>query len=191
MESATQPSAPLPVHGAIHDDGSDRVNGAGRAPRIRPAGTRAAESMPMADLIHQASEQLSTLVRDELALARLEMTSKAKRAGTGAGLVGGAALLGLYGLFGVLAGAVLALALVVPAWAAALLVGGLLLVIAGVLALVGRRQFTRVGALVPVEAVDGAKQDVNAVKAAVGHRPPIGHRAALRARAAADHRGEH
>src|SRR5690242_4682320 len=93
-----------------------------------------------ADLVKQAAEQISTLVRDELRLARAEMTEKASRAGRGAGLLGGAGLVSLYGILGVLTGVVLLLARVMPAWGAALLVGVVLLIVAGVLALVGRTQ---------------------------------------------------
>src|SRR5437764_15462935 len=91
-------------------------------------------------LIRPAPETLSTLIRDELALAKAEMSEKASRAGKGAGLFGGAGLVSLYGVLGVLAAVVLLLAYVMPAWAAALLVGVVLLVIAGLLALVGRSQ---------------------------------------------------
>ena len=51
-----------------------------------------------AQLVSQMSEQVSTLVRDELALARVEMVEKGKRAGTGAGLLGGAGVLAMYGV---------------------------------------------------------------------------------------------
>src|SRR5215469_13782644 len=73
-----------------------------------------------AELIRRATEQLSTLVRDELALARAEMAQKLAHAGKGAGLFGGAGVVALYGVFGLLAAAVLGLAQVIPAWAAAL-----------------------------------------------------------------------
>src|SRR5690348_3085737 len=92
------------------------------------------------ELVKQAADQISTLVRDELALARAELGEKASRAGRGAGLFGGAGLVSLYGTLGVLVGIVLLLARVMPAWGAALLVGVVLLIVAGVLALAGRTQ---------------------------------------------------
>src|SRR5204862_4494962 len=92
-----------------------------------PAGHAGVMSEPgtqsTADLVKQAAEQISTLVRDELELARAEMTEKASRAGRGAGLFGGAGVVSLYGILGVLTGIVLLLARVMPAWGAALLVG--------------------------------------------------------------------
>ena len=126
-----------------------------------------------ADLVRQAAEQISTLIRDELALAKAEMSEKASRAGKGAGLFGGAGLVSLYGVLGVLAAVVLLLALVMPAWVAALLVGVVLLVIAGVLALAGRSQVRQATPPVPEEAVRGVRADIDTVTTAVEER---GHR---------------
>ncbi len=126
-----------------------------------------------ADLVRRAAEQMSTLVRDELALARAEMSEKAGRAGRGVGIVGGAGLVSLYGILAVLAGIVLLLARVMPAWGAALLVGIVLLVVAGVLALVGRAQVQQATPPVPQEAVDGLRADIDTVTTAVQER---GHR---------------
>jgi hypothetical protein len=133
---------------------------------IRP-GT---EDLSAADLIHRATEQLTTLIRDELALARAEMTEKAKRAGLGVGLFGGAGIISLYGVFGVLTATVLLLARVMPAWGAAGLVGLLLLAFAGVLALVGESQVSRATPPIPAEAVESVRADIDAVKTAVQER---------------------
>ena len=135
--------------------------------------TGAAQAQSTAELVRQAAEQISTLVRDELALARAEMATKASRAGRGAGLFGGAGLVSLYGILGVLTGIVLLLALVMPAWAAALLVGVVLLIVAGVLALAGRAQVRQAAPPVPTEAVHGVRADVDTVTTAVEER---GHR---------------
>ena len=126
-----------------------------------------------ADLVRQAGEQISTLVRDELALARAEMTEKASRAGRGAGLFGGAGLVSLYGILGVLTAIVLLLARVMPAWVAALLVGVVLLIVAGVLALAGRTQVRQAAPPVPTEATRGVRADIDTVTTAVEER---GHR---------------
>jgi uncharacterized membrane protein YqjE len=134
-------------------------------PDGHPAG-----SPSTAELIRQASEQLSSLVRDELALARAEMSAKAKHAGLGAALFGSAGLVALYGVFGVLSGVVLLIARVLPAWGAALAVGAALLVLAGVLGLIGRRQLGRVTSPVPAEAAASIRDDVSALKAAVQRR---------------------
>jgi hypothetical protein len=126
-----------------------------------------------ADLVRRAAEQISTLVRDELALARAEVSEKASHAGRGVGLFGGAGLVSLYGVFGVLAGIVLLLARVMPAWGAALLVGVVLLIVAGLMALVGRSQVRQATPPMPQEAVRGVRADLNAVTTAVEER---GHR---------------
>src|SRR5690348_10718686 len=75
-----------------------------------------------AELVRLAADQVSRLVRDELQLARMEMSVKARRFGVGAGLFGTAGVVALYGLGVLIATAVLALALVLPAWLAALIV---------------------------------------------------------------------
>ncbi|MGH3716433.1 MAG: phage holin family protein [Micromonosporaceae bacterium] len=111
------------------------------------------------ELVRQASDQLSRLVRDEMALARAELRDKGRHAGVGVGLFSGAGLVALYGVAGVLAAVVLALALVMPGWLAALLVGLVLLATAGVMALVGRGQLRRVAPPYPREALQGAKTD--------------------------------
>lgn len=117
-----------------------------------------------ADLVKQASEQLSHLVRDEIQLAQAELREKGKRAGTGIGLFSGAGLVALYGVAGLLTAAVLALALVMPAWAAALIVGAVLLAIAGVMALLGRGQLRRASPPKPEEAIASAKTDVRLLR---------------------------
>jgi Flp pilus assembly protein TadB len=123
-----------------------------------------------AELVKQASEQISRLVRDELALARAEMTTKAKRAGTGAGLLGGAGVVALYGVAALLATVIMLLALAMPYWLAALIVAIVLFAVAGVMALVGRRQVRQVGAPMPEQAVDSIKTDVQTVTDAVKER---------------------
>ena len=120
-----------------------------------------------AELISQLSEQVSTLVRDELALARVEMTEKGKRAGKGAGLLGGGGVLALYGLAALLFTIGALLALVMPPWAAALIVTVVLFAAAGVAALLGKKQVQRAGPPAPTAAVDSTKRDVQTVKRAV------------------------
>ena len=119
------------------------------------------------DLVSQAAAQISTLVRDELALAKLELTEKGKRAGIGGGLVGGAAVLGLYGLGLLLALAVVLLDLVWPLWLALLVVLVVVLAAAGVAALLGKQKLKAAAPPVPSDAVASAQADVQTVKNAV------------------------
>jgi uncharacterized membrane protein YqjE len=120
-----------------------------------------------ADLMSQAAAQVSTLVRDELALAKLELTEKGKRAGLGGGLFGGAAVLGLYGLGLLLALAVVLLDLVWPLWLAVLVVMVVVFAAAGVAALVGKQKLKAATPPVPTDAIAGTQADVQTVKQAV------------------------
>jgi membrane protein len=120
------------------------------------------------ELVGQLTEQVSTLVRDEIALAQVELKAKGKAAGIGAGLFGGAGLVAAYGVGVLIAAAVLGLATVVDAWLAALIVGVVVLAAAGVLALVGKKQVSQATPPLPTESIEGVKRDVEALKG--GHR---------------------
>ncbi|HEY8300553.1 MAG TPA: phage holin family protein [Jatrophihabitans sp.] len=111
------------------------------------------------DLVSQLSEQTSRLIRDELRLAQLELTAKGKRAGAGVGLFGGAGLFAFYGVACVITAVILALAGPLPDWLAALIVGAALLIVAGIAALVGKREVASATPPVPEEAIAGLKQD--------------------------------
>lgn len=119
---------------------------------------------PVAELIRDLSDQLSTLIRDELRLAQAELAQKGKRAGIGLGLFGGAGIVALYGVGALLTSIVLLLAMVVPPWAAALGVAVVLFIIAGVMALTGRKQVEKAVPPVPEQAVKSIKADVDEVK---------------------------
>lgn len=136
---------------------------------VPPAGGSGHEST--GQLIATATDQLSQLVRQEMQLARAELTANAKRAGTGVGAFGGAGIVALYGLAVLVATAVIALGLVLPLWLAALVVAVVLFAIAGALALFGRKKVE--AATPPAEhTVDNVRADVEAVKegSARGHQ---------------------
>ena len=117
-----------------------------------------------AALVHDVSELVPRLVRQELDLAKAELTAKGKRAGAGAGLLGGSGVVGWFGVAVLVAAAVPGLAEVMPAWAAALIVAAVLLAVAGVMALLGKSQMQKAVPPVPQEAMASAKDDVRAVK---------------------------
>jgi uncharacterized membrane protein YqjE len=117
-----------------------------------------------ADLLRQLSEQTTTLVRQEIDLAKVELAEKGKKAGIGAGMFGGAGALGFYALGAITACLILALATAMPGWLAALIVGVVYGAIAGVLALTGRNRVSAAGPPVPEQAVDSTKEDVRWVK---------------------------
>jgi uncharacterized membrane protein YqjE len=116
------------------------------------------------ELVKRLSEQVSTLVRDELKLAQLEMTRKGKQAGIGAGMLGGSGLIALYGVGCLLAGAILGLSRVLEPWLAALIVGAALLLVSGVAALLGKARLKKAAPLVPAQATDSVKADVNEIR---------------------------
>ena len=119
------------------------------------------------ELVKTASEQISRLVRDELRLAQAEVAQKGKHAGIGAGLFGAGGLIALYGVAALITAVVLLLAYVMPAWLAAVIVGVVLLGVAGVLALVGKKQVQQAAPPVPEDTVRNVKADVAAVSEAV------------------------
>jgi hypothetical protein len=134
--------------------------GATRATAPPPA----PEDASTGQLVGQLTEQISRLVRDEARLAQAEVTQKAKRLGIGAGLFGGAGLFAFLGLAVLVAAAVLALALVLPGWLAALVVAVVLLAVAGVLALVGKKDVEKGTPPVPSEAIASTRTDIQTVK---------------------------
>jgi hypothetical protein len=124
-------------------------------------------SASTAELVSDAASQLATLVRDEIALARAELAAKARRAGIGGGLLGGAVILTWYGVGLVIALAVVALDLVWPLWLALLVVIAAVLAAAGVAALLGRRELARALTPAPSEAAASVAADVRAVQDAI------------------------
>jgi hypothetical protein len=122
------------------------------------------EHRSVGELVGQATEQLSTLMRQEVALAKEELAEKGRRAGRGGGLLGAAGAVAYAGLL-VLSGAgVAALSLVLPVWAAALIVTGVLFVIAAVLAATGRAQLRRATPPTPEQALGSVRADVEEIK---------------------------
>lgn len=116
------------------------------------------------ELVSSLSEKLSQLIRDEIQLAKSEITDKAKHAGTGIGLFAGAAFLGFFAFAVLLAAAVLGLANAVPAWLAALTVAVVLLAIAAVLGVLGKKALERGMPPTPQRAQESVKHDIEAVK---------------------------
>lgn len=118
------------------------------------------------ELVSQLSEQATRLVRDEIRLAQIEMSAKAKQAGIGAGLLGVAGVLALYGLgAGIVTGGI-ALGLVLPLWLAALIITVFLFVVAGIVALIGKKRVTEITPA-PEHTIEGAKRAVDTVKKGV------------------------
>jgi uncharacterized membrane protein YqjE len=125
----------------------------------------APDERPVAELLKDLSEQTSTLVRKELELAKLELTEKGKRAGLGAGMFGGASLVGLYALGALTAAIVLILTTTMTAWLAAVIIAAAYGLLAAGLALAGRSRVKQATPPVPEQATRSVKEDVQWAKA--------------------------
>jgi uncharacterized membrane protein YqjE len=119
---------------------------------------------PVSDLVKQLASQTSTLVRQELDLAKAEMTEKATIAGKGAGLLGGAAVVGLLAAGALTACLILVLSEAMDAWLAALIVAVVFGAVAAALGLAGRNKVRAATPAVPQQTVETVKEDVEWAK---------------------------
>ena len=133
-------------------------------PAPQPGRTDVAD-LPIGELLKRASEQTSRLVREELQLAQLEMQQKAKHAGIGAGLLGGAGIVALFGVAVLIATVVLLLATAMDPWLAALVVAVVLLAAAGAMALAGKQQVAEAAPAKPERAIDSVHDDIDEIRA--------------------------
>jgi hypothetical protein len=118
----------------------------------------------LAELARQLSMQTTQLVRQEVELAKAELRVKGKRAGVGAGLFGGAGVLGFYALGAFTACAIAAISTTLAVWLSALIVGGAYGLVAGILALRGRSKVRQATPPLPERAVASIKEDVRFTK---------------------------
>ena len=116
------------------------------------------------DLVQDLSRQTSTLIRQEMRLAQAELAEKGRHAGKGAGMFGGAGLVALYGVGALIAAAILGLATVIEPWIAAAAIGAVLLLVAGILALTGKKELEEAGPPKPEQTLDSVQRDVATVK---------------------------
>ncbi len=129
-----------------------------------PATDRGATARSLPDLLSDLTTQMSTRGRQEVELARTEMTSKATRAGRGAAMIGAGGAVAYAG-FLVLAAAVVALLVEIglDLWLAALVVGIVLAAIGGLLAYQGQSTIKRTS-LAPERTVQTLKDDAEWVR---------------------------
>jgi uncharacterized membrane protein YqjE len=123
-----------------------------------------ARDQSIGELVKDLATQTSTLVRQELDLAKAEMTERGKRAGKGAGMLGAAALVGLLAAGALTACLIAALDGAMATWLAALIVTVVYAAIAGTLAMTGRKQIREATPPVPEQAIDSVKEDVQWAK---------------------------
>jgi MFS family permease len=127
-------------------------------------GGNAMRERPIGELFTELSEQTSTLIRQELELARAELKEKGREAGKGAGFLGGAGVVGLLAAGALTACLILLLDKAVAAWVAALIVAVVYGAIAGVLALRGKERVQASTPPAPEQTIETVKEDVEWAK---------------------------
>ena len=130
----------------------------------RSSTTEVPQEHSTGELVKMLSEQVSALIRDELKLARVEMTSKGKLAAIGTGMFGVSGVVAAYGVGCLLACTIIAISGAVAAWLAALIVGAALLAAAGIAAALGRRRLHQAAPPMPEETVASVKADVDEIR---------------------------
>jgi hypothetical protein len=128
------------------------------------AGHNGQHDRPVGELMGELAQQTSTLVRQELALARAELMDKGRTAGLGVGLIGGGGGLALFAFGALTASVILLLDKVMAAWLAALLVAVVYAVVAAVLTLRGKERIEESTPPVPEQTVETLKEDVEWAK---------------------------
>jgi hypothetical protein len=111
----------------------------------------------LGELVATATRDLSSLVRQEVALAKVELKREVAAAGKGAGMLGGAGFAGVLGLLFLSVAAAYALGRVVPLGTGFLIVGAAYVLVAGVLALMGKKSLGRMGP--PTRTIETLKDD--------------------------------
>lgn len=133
----------------------------------RPEHVPANPDMPLSELTTRLHDEVRELVHAEIALAKTEALHRAKRMGVGVGMFGTAGLLAFFAGGCAVAAFVLGLSNVARPWLAALIVAGVLLVVAVFVALPGRRGFRAQHPPVPANSLESIKADADAVRTAV------------------------
>jgi hypothetical protein len=118
----------------------------------------------VAELVKALSEQTSRLVSQEMELAKAELSVKGKELGVGAGLFGGAGVIGLFAVGALTAAIIAALSLAMATWLAALIVAVVYGAIAGIAALIGKKRVQEGAPPVPQQSIESVKEDVEWTK---------------------------
>lgn len=119
----------------------------------------------LGQLVADATQDISTIVRSEIAMAKAEVTAEAKIAGKGAGLLAGAAFVGLLGLIFLFHTLANVLAVWLPLWAGYLITTVVLFVLAAILGLVGKNSMSKVKPK-PERTIKNAQETIEAIKSA-------------------------
>jgi hypothetical protein len=131
---------------------------------VENGGATELRERPIGELLKQLSQETATLVRQELDLAKAEVSEKGKTAGAGAGMFGGAGMSAFLGLGALTAAAIAGLDTAMRTWLAALIVGAVWLAVTGVLALMGRNKVQEATPPVPEQTTESVKEDLQWAK---------------------------
>ena len=125
----------------------------------------------IAELLRRLSRETTLLVRQEVELARAELTAKGRVVGQSAGMFGAGTLLGLGAFAALTACIIMALALAMPGWLAALIVAVIYGAGAGISVVAGRRRLAEAGSPLPEQTAQTLKEDVAWVKSRTTSEP--------------------
>ncbi len=135
------------------------MDGATDRKTAREAGT----DRTLGQLVSDASTDIKDILKGEIALAKTEIKADVAKGGKGAGMLAGAGIFGLYALGFLLTAAAWALALVLPTWLGFLIIGVVLLVITGILAMIGIGALKKIQGK-PERTIDTSQKAVAAIK---------------------------
>lgn len=121
-------------------------------------------SRPLTDLLKEFMSEVSTLIRQEVALARTEMTEKLTIMARASIMLVVAAFVAFLAAGVLTATIVLAINVALPAWLAALIVTVVYLIIAGIFGLVGYKRLQKAGKPVPEQTIETIKEDISWAK---------------------------
>jgi hypothetical protein len=119
---------------------------------------------PLGDVARDLTRDVTLLVRQEVELAKAEMTEKGRTAAPGLGMIGGAGVVGLMAAGSLTAFLILVLSVFLPDWASALIVGAVLAAVAYLLVKQGKERVEQAGAPVPTQTIETVKEDVEWAK---------------------------
>jgi sporulation protein YlmC with PRC-barrel domain len=157
-------AAPTSGNGAAAPQAASTEHTNGGSSSESSNGAPDARDQPVSDLLKQVSEEGSTLVSQEIKLAKAEMADKAKDVGIGAGMFGGAGYVANLAAIALMLTIIFALAEAMPAWLAALIVTVLYAAAAAALALMGKKRIQQAGPPIPEQTVESVKQTIETVK---------------------------
>jgi hypothetical protein len=119
---------------------------------------------PLGDVARDLTRDVTLLVRQEVELAKAEMTEKGRTAAPGLGMIGGAGVVGLMAAGSLTAFLILVLSVFLPEWASGLIVGAVLAAVAYLLVKQGKERVEEAGAPIPTQTIETVKEDVEWAK---------------------------